>query len=388
MKTPNSKSQIPNNLQIRTSHLQTIVPHARRLRCGALGVIWSLAHGIWKFPAVRPAARGGSALIVALWVLLLLAMLIGSFAYEMRVESEVTVFARKRVKAQYLAQAGVEWAKVALSKKTESDADGEINVDPDDDEQLYIAAFNLNKGVGVSGVTRELGKGSFEVSLLPEEGRRNVNRLSDEDWEEILDQSNVKEELWPELIDAFNDWIDPGDEHRLNGAESDDAYYKKRGYLCKNAALDTVDELLLIKGFTEDIVYGRAPEPGEDAEDFPKGIAGWLTTWGDGKINVNTASAEVLMTLQGMDEYIIESILEQRKGFDGTPNTADDGLKSLDEIAGLDAALKERLTTTERKYIRVTSIGDMQGVRSGIWCILTVADGKVTPVYWLEEAMP
>jgi general secretion pathway protein K len=336
----------------------------------------------------RRAQRSGSALIVALWVLLILAMLIGSFAYEMTVESEVTVFARKRVKAQYLAQAGVEWAKAALSKKTEESADGELNLEADDDEQLYVAALNINKGVGVSGVRRELGPGSFQIDLLPEEGRRNVNKLADGDWEEILDQANVPEEQWPELIDCFTDWVDGPEGQQLNGAESDDSYYKKRGYMCKDAPLDTVDELLLIKGFTEEIVYGRAPEEGEDPADVPKGIAGWLTTWGDGKVNVNTASSEVLMTLQCMDEYIIESILEKRKGFDGTPNTADDGIKSLDEISGLSPALKERLTTTERKYIRVMSIGEVQGVRSGIWCILTVAEQKVTPVYWREEAMP
>jgi hypothetical protein len=51
-------------------------------------------------------------------------------------------------------------------------------------------------------------------------------------------------------------------------------------------------------------------------------------------------------------------------------------------------ALKDRITTTERKFIRVIAIGEVQGVRSGIWCILQAGEGSVIPVFWREEAMP
>ena len=146
-------------------------------------------------PGLQTGKRSGAALIVALWVLLLLSMMIGSFAYEMRVESEVTAYARNRFKAQYLAQAGVEWAKVALTKKVEKGTEGDLIIEDGDDEGLAIAANNLSKGVPAAGLKKELGEGSFTLDIMPEEGRRNVNMLTDDDWNEILDQSGVPQDL-------------------------------------------------------------------------------------------------------------------------------------------------------------------------------------------------
>ena len=330
-------------------------------------------------------SRSGAALIVTLWVLLLLSMMIASFAYEMRVESEVTAYSRNKFKALFLAQAGVEWAKTALTKKVTQGTEGDLIIDKEDDMDLVIAANNLARGVPATGVEKELGAGTFTVDIMPEEGRRNVNMLSDQDWEEILDQSGVPEDLWPELIDCFADWIDPGDEHHLNGAESDDSFYKEKGYECKNAPLDTVDELLLIKGFTEEIVFGGVSE---DPDEEPMtGIAQWLTTYGDGRVNVNTASREVLLTFIGMDDQMVDEILERRLGVDGQLNTKDDGLKSLGEIPGMRPELEGRLSVDGRQYIRVASVGDVNGVKAGVWCILQVGGNEVIPLFWREEMM-
>lgn len=329
----------------------------------------------------------GSALVVTLWVLLILSMLVSAFAFDMHVEASVSSYYRKRVKAVYLARAGAEWARMVLAKSSqvsEEDLPGE-------DEQLFVSAMNLKRGVAVRGVVQELGEGSFEVDIVPEEGRRNVNLLTDEDWEEVLDQAHVPPEDWPELIDAFTDWVDPGDEHRLNGAESDDPFYEERGYKVKNAALDTVDELLLIKGFSPAIVYGGLPEDGNPDDEPLLGIASWLTTWGDGKVNLNTASREVLMTLPDMDEFAVDQIVEGRSGLDGEIGTRDDGFDSVDEVlslTGLDPSLKDKVSVTDRTYVRVVSVGEVQSVRRGIWCIFRVDDSGASPVFWREEAMP
>lgn len=355
----------------------------------------------WKNPALpfpvvgnpsrvlRRRGREGAALIVAIWVILFLSMLIGSMAFDMKVEANVAAYQRKRVKAQHLARAGLEWSIAALSRKVTENPDEEIALEPDQDEQLVVASINLSRGVGVSGISKELGDGTYTVDILPEESRRNANTLSEEDWEEILDQAGVENTRWDELYDCYMDWIDEGDEHRLNGAESDDPYYKERDYEVKNAPLDTVDELLMIKGFDKSLLYG-GPSPDDEGTIYT-GIAGWLTTWGDGKVNINTASREVLLTLPNIEESVIEDILEHRTGIDGTPNTKDDGFRDIDEAinkTGLERALSDLITVTERKYIRVVSIGEVDGVRNGIWAVLQAGDGGVIPVYWREEAMP
>ena len=343
----------------------------------------------WKTGERRDPAAG-AALIVALWTVLMLSLLISGMAYEMHVEAGITSYARKRMKAQVAARGGVEYAKFLLAKSFDNSAFEESD---EAKEQLRTLAKNLSRGIGVSGAKVEMGEATATVDILPEAGRRNVNKLGDEDWEELLDQAGVPEEDWPELIDCFMDWTDEGDEHRLNGAEEDDAFYKKQGYAPKNAPLDTVDELMLIKGFSPAIVYGGPPP---DPKSAPlRGIAHLLTTFGDGKVNVNTASREVLLTLTAangkmMDDWVVADLLKYRLGDDGLPNTKDDGFDSVAEAiskSGMDSSLADKISVADRQYVRVTSIGDVHGVESGVWAVFEVGEKKVTPIYWREEQM-
>lgn len=333
----------------------------------------------------------GSALIVVLWVLLLLSMLVASFAYDMKIEGMVTAYAKNRLKAQEASLAGIEWTKAMLARDVPNrlNAEGGLVLEDGDDEQMGLAAYNLSRGIGVSGIVKELGDGTFTISIMPEESRRNVNALTDEDWDELLDQSGVPEDKWDEIKDCFKDWVDQGDAHRLNGAEKDDDYYSSKGYEPKDGPIDTVDELLLIKGFTSALLYGGASPYNEDDPPL-RGIAGLLTTWGDGKVNVNSATREVLMTLPGIEDYVVEKILELRGGLDGQMGTTDDGFQNVGDVVartGMDPKLQDKITTTERKFLRVVSMGEVRGVKTGVWVIAQQNGKKFLPVFWREELM-
>lgn len=91
----------------------------------------------------------------------------------------------------------------------------------------------------------------------------------------------------PEIVDALIDWIDADDDVTgSEGAEND--YYKKLGQQCKNAPLDSLDELLMIKGFDKELV-------------IEKKLKDYLTVADvvDAKINVNTAPLPVLQAVLG-----------------------------------------------------------------------------------------
>ncbi len=334
--------------------------------------------------------KTGAAVVVALWTVLILSLLVGGLAYEMHIEAGITSYARKRLQAQVAARGGVEYAKFLLALSFETSAFEQAD---EEQEALRTLAKNLERGIGVGGVAVEQGAATARVDILPESGRRNVNTLADEDWEELLDQAGVPEEKWPDLIDCFMDFTDANDEHRLNGAEESDAFYKEQGYQPKNAPLDTVDEILLVKGFTPEIVYG-GPPPDPKGEPL-RGIAHLLTTFGDGKVNVNTASREVLLTLTAgngkmMDDWTVDDILKYRLGDDGEANTKDDGFSSVQDAiskTGMDPALADKISVADRRFVRVTAIGEQRGVRSGIWAVFEVGGKKVTPIYWREELM-
>ena len=326
--------------------------------------------------------REGVVLIVVLWVLIVLSFLVSTMVFEMQIEANITSYYRKRFKAQYLARAGIEWTKMMLLESSLFTEDYE-----DEYPDLYRYTQILSRGNAVSGMTRELGPGRFEVDLVPEHGKRNVNALTQEEWYEILDQGAVGEELWDELINAYLDWTDKDDLHREpGGAESDDEFYEERGYDVKNAPLDTVDELVLIKGFTPAIVFGG---PAEDPEEpVHPGIASWLTTWGSGnKVNVNAASPEVLLSMPDMDEFTIDLILEGRNGVDGEPGTVDDGFSSVQEVldlTGLGSEFANRASVNERDYLRVVSAGVVGDVRAEIQAVFQLQGNVFVPVFWRE----
>jgi general secretion pathway protein K len=194
----------------------------------------------------------------------------------------------------------------------------------------------------------------------------------------LFEQAGIPNTQWSEMLDCLMDWQDENELHQLNGAESDDPFYKKRGYGCKNAPVDTVDELLLIKNWGEEVLYGTPPEIKTDSPI--NGIAEQLTTWGSGKINPNSASSEVLNSLT-ISDGMIDAILEIRLGPDGKAGTEDDGITEEDFTAmGLDGGI----FTLKPEYVKVTSIGDVAGVKSQISCIFKLGDKEPVPLFWLE----
>ena len=331
--------------------------------------------------AEKQAGLSGSALIGAISVIVILSMIVGSFLFHAHIESHLTSYYRKRTKAEYLARSGLEVAHM-LMEKSGSEME-ETFVLTKEDDRWREPAERLADGLSLRGLREPLGEGEIILDIVPEPARRNVNLLTEEDWERILEVCGVPEEMWPELIDPFYDWIDKDGDARYDGAETDDHYSTlEPPYMAKNAPLDTVGELLLIRGFDRTILYGGTLNS-EFAGDEPitvSGIHDLLTTYGDGKVNVNAATARVLMTLPGLDGTVAERIIEEREGtVDGAGEREDSSFKNIGEVStriwDLDPDAKKHMTT-DSKIFRVTSVGEVGGVRKEIWCIVEHGGGK------------
>ena len=322
-------------------------------------------------PERRGGSKRGAALIVVMWVLVIVAMIVSTFAFEMQLEARIISAQRKRFKADQLALAGVEMAKAMLAFKPEAGADKDMIYE---DPYLNEAA-KIGKGVPVN-YSEDSGDGTVTVKIDFEEGRRNIRTLSHDDWKMIFDQAGIPNTRWDEMLDCLDDWQDPDDLHKLNGAESDDPFYRKRGYECKNAPVDTVDELLLIKNWGEEVLYGTPPD--EKTSTPITGIAKQLTTWGSGKINPNSAAPEVLNSLK-IPADTIDAILEMRLGPDGIAGTPDDGIKEADL-----ASLGQDMFSLTPDYVRVTAIGTVGNVQSQISCIFMLGEKLTIPLFWSE----
>jgi DNA uptake protein ComE-like DNA-binding protein len=97
-----------------------------------------------------------------------------------------------------------------------------------------------------------------------------------------------------EIADSILDWIDPDDDPRTSGAES--SYYLSLSapYKAKNGPLNSLDELLLVKGVTPDLLYGgdrnRNGVQDEGELDNTRGWSDYMTIYGR-ELNVDMSGA-------------------------------------------------------------------------------------------------
>lgn len=265
----------------------------------------------------QSGGRGGSALIIALWTIALLSMLVMSFALDAMLEGRISTYVRQRRRVDYLTQSGVAIAEMLMEKQQNVSASSSAD---ESEDRWKEPALRIKRGQ-TAVVEEPIGDGAVHIEIIPEPARWNINVLMgknyDEVWEQIFTTAGIPQELFSELIDCWNDWVDADSTPLTDGAEDD--YYKslEPPYKARNKQIDTVDELRLVKGFVPAILDGGVLNPEEKNKELQitvRGIKELFTTYGDGKINVNAAPMEVLLTIPGIDEITAGAIIEEREG--------------------------------------------------------------------------
>ncbi|MCX7825257.1 MAG: general secretion pathway protein GspK, partial [Verrucomicrobiae bacterium] len=245
-------------------------------------------------------------------------------------------------------------------------------------------------------VDHPLGDGTFTVRVVDEQSRLNANVITPEQWRTLLRLCGVDTETASIIVDSVGDWIDSDSGTKFNGAEDD--YYmglppEQNGpYHCKNGPMDRIEELLLVRGVTPEIFYGHQSESATDAQ--VTGIAQFLTTLPFIKVNVNTASSQVLQCIPGVTAQMAEQLIRYRQGDDGVDGTDDDkpfedpgavtsvwgGTMTRNELTQL-----QRYIDIKSSFFTIYSTGTVGNVRKTIVTTLYRADdGSFLTVSWNE----
>ena len=321
--------------------------------------------------------QDGVALLVVLWVIMVLSLLIGGFAFTMHVETQVASFARNQLHAEMLARSGIELARMQLIQ----DAQAGITSVYDARNQPWATNADLY-------VNHALGDGTINVKVIDEESKLPVNKATQEQLKRVFDELGVEADDSDVIVDSILDWIQPGDLHRLDGAKDD--YYMSLSppYHCKGAPLDRVEELLLVRGVTPELVRGT---PAKDNDPARPPLAEVLTTTSSGQVNVNTASPLVLKTLLGNDA-LVDAIVTRRNGSDGVLGTEDDQpfqstaefLQLLPNLPPVVLQELQPLLTVNSSYFTVTSVGQVGNVKHQIVATMHRNIGELTVVAWRE----
>jgi general secretion pathway protein K len=222
--------------------------------------------------------RGGRGvvLVVVLWILALLGIVAASFLRETRIETRITRNLVESARAEALADAGVERAKLGL-------------LDPDD-ETVWRAdgtpyAFSF-------------GEGRIRVTLQSEAGKIDLNQAPDETLLALFEVAGLSAADAVRFVDAVADFRDPDIERRPAGAEDPD--YAAAGFAhgAKDAPFETVDELLQVLGMTRELYDRLAPN---------------VTVYSRRRIDPTVAPPMVLQVVRQLMPKQLDQMLDARR---------------------------------------------------------------------------
>lgn len=228
--------------------------------------------------------RRGQTLVLVLWTMGLLSAAMGVLVMRSTQELRLGPIPYQSMQRRSLAEAAV-WKAVAILKTDdpavdhlqEAWADG---VDPATQQALFTDV-PLGEGRFSIGVMEQQ---NFVPGLIDEQRKLNLNTASTDSLKILIEQIGPAGADAEAMASAIVDWRDePAGE---NCAEASPA--------CHNALFESVDELFAVPGMTSELFTALRPQ---------------VTVYGDGKINVNTASTEVLIAL-GLDA---QALIEQRE---------------------------------------------------------------------------
>jgi type II secretory pathway component PulK len=205
-------------------------------------------------------------LLAVLFVLVVLSLAAYQFSHLMTSEAQAASSYMRSAQAKSLAESGVNQAAALLS-----DANAFSNVlnsNPFSNQIFQGSIVQANDNPSLQGRFSIIapvdpddpgGSGQgYRYGVTDETGKININALM------LLDPSGTilhniligLPYMTEEIANSIIDYIDADTQPRSGGAE--DEYYSSLSppYHAKNAPLDSLDELLLVKGVTPQLLYG------------------------------------------------------------------------------------------------------------------------------------
>ena len=224
-----------------------------------------------------PQKRRALILPTVLLILALLGLLAASFAFQVNADSAATRALVERMQTRLAAEAGFHYVTLLLRQNP-----NDMDVWYDNQEKLRrVLVWSSAGGLSAFGAVEESDAESEQTTYAPayrfsivaddpnddevkvrygltdESAKLNINTAAADQLARLIAQVVPEETPVEPLVDALLDWRD-GDGNPLpDGAESDYYLQLPVPYRCKNAPFETVEELLMVRGFTGQILYGE-----------------------------------------------------------------------------------------------------------------------------------
>jgi type II secretory pathway component PulK len=307
----------------------------------------------------------GFVLVTVLWVLAILSLIAIGFGRRAMMDRKAATYTIDHDKAMFRARGAVERGIAELRNKAIIDA-------------LYVQG----------GRTSYAQRWARPMDLLAEGGyfaKGTGNRKDDEDRdvceyrirdEESLVCINCVDETFLMGIKALT----PSAIRKIMRWRGGDPDTNEVGQ-----GFQTIEELRNIEGIKDDDWFGKDDEPG---------LKDLITCWGDGKININTATAEVLASIPDVGDGVIAAVISYRAGPDGELFTGDDqdfpdvgSIGTLADISGSDMQAVLQYCKVDSQFFTIRGIATLRQGKVRATCVATVlvqAPNAVV-IKWREE---
>lgn len=288
----------------------------------------------------------GMALVLVLSVLVLITALVVEFSYGIFMNTEYLGNWQTSNKLSLTVNSGTSLAAMLVSEASKSK------------KYTYPGSVTLPPTVPFNSTDESTGL--LSVSIQDENAKFNLNTL-------VLPNGKLNEEAYASFVrmletlniktgtaDLIADWIDPDSLPRISGGEAE----------AKNAALDSTEEVLAIVGIDQ-TVYDK--------------LYTYITIYGGGTININSATEPVLMSLsEEIDSELAQRVIAYRQM---KPFTKTGELTKVAGFENLGISLMGKITVKSKAFWVESIAGTKDGIKRVITCVLDPS-GKIK--YWKE----
>ena len=247
-------------------------------------------------------SQHGVILIIVLWFIVIVSVLVGTLASETRLSAKAVFHNKMGLQTWSDTLTALRLAEMELFIL-------KMPLHPDHEDMQKPLSERINRAYRFNGQVVDLAypaPKTVKVRIYDHAGRINLRRISQHNLRELLKkiggfgETEEDAQKLNELMDAWEDWKDSDDMKRANGAEKEEYKELEQPYKPRNGEIETLEEVLLIKGFDEifkNISLNTA-----------------FTVYGtQTSINPNVATREALAMIPGLNSNVINAILSQRR---------------------------------------------------------------------------
>ncbi|MGD0276303.1 MAG: hypothetical protein ABSB79_09665 [Syntrophales bacterium] len=296
---------------------------------------------------VRFLNRRGIALILVILVTSVIVALTVQFNRSSRIEISETANLSDRIKLLYVAKSGFYEGEARL-------LNDQNNYDSLTEDWSDTASVSQKSADLFTGSSYQLDiedeSGKIPISLLI--GPKGIRQENQDLLVRLLSlpEFGLSEEQILLIMKSVKELFSQG---QGNAADSFSGFN-----LFMNGNLDSLDQLLLIKGVTPDLYYGTETKPG---------LIQCLSIYGEGKININTAPKIVLRALS---DDVTPEVAERLDDYRRTKGVDLSDPKWCERLPGLvNVHFNAQQISTQSNVFKITStgrIGNMTEVVSGV----------------------